>query len=83
MRARCGTSASTGCALPTPVDATTSHSGMMRPGNRVDLLLTYDDSSSGRNVKKMITVMEFVEVFAVDDRIYGIDKEGWGSKQNC
>lgn len=59
-----------------PVDATTSHSGMMRPGNRVDLLLTYDDNSSGRNIKKMITVMEFVEVFAVDARIYGIDKEG-------
>lgn len=59
-----------------PVDATTSHSGMMRPGNRVDLLLTYDDNSTGQNIKKMITVMEFVEVFAVDARIYGIDKEG-------
>lgn len=67
----------TGMAVVTiPVDATTSHSGMMRPGNRVDLLLTYDDNSSGRNLKKMITVMEFVEVFAVDARIYGIDKEG-------
>lgn len=59
-----------------PVDATTSHSGMMRPGNRVDLLLSYDDNTSGRSVKKMITVMEYVEVFAVDARIYGIDKEG-------
>ena len=65
-----------------PVDATTSHSGMMRPGNRVDLLLSYDDNSSGRNVKKMITVMEFVEVFAVDARIYGIDKEGDGLAKN-
>ena len=65
-----------------PVDATTSHSGMMRPGNRVDLLLTYDDTTSGRNVKKMITVMEFVEVFAVDARIYGIDKEGDGLAKN-
>jgi len=65
-----------------PVDATTSHSGMMRPGNRVDLLLTYDDNSFGRNIKKMITVMEFVEVFAVDDRIYGIDKEGNGLAKN-
>lgn len=65
-----------------PVDATTSHSGMMRPGNRVDLLLTYDDNTSGRNVKKMITVMEFVEVFAVDARIYGIDKEGDGLAKN-
>jgi len=65
-----------------PVDATTSHSGMMRPGNRVDLLLTYDENTSGRNIKKMITVMEFVEVFAVDDRIYGIDKEGNGLAKN-
>lgn len=65
-----------------PVDATTSHSGMMRPGNRVDLLLTYDDNSSGRSIKKMITVMEFVEVFAVDARIYGIDKEGDGLAKN-
>ncbi|HQZ64260.1 MAG TPA: Flp pilus assembly protein CpaB [Planctomycetaceae bacterium] len=65
-----------------PVDATTSHSGMMRPGNRVDLLLTYDDNSQGRSVKKMITVMEFVEVFAVDNRIYGIDKEGDGLAKN-
>ncbi|MCX7386873.1 MAG: Flp pilus assembly protein CpaB [Planctomycetales bacterium] len=65
-----------------PVDATTSHSGMMRPGNRVDLLLSYDDNSLGRTVKKMITVMEFVEIFAVDARIYGIDKEGDGQAKN-
>ncbi len=65
-----------------PVDATTTHSGMMRPGNRVDLLLAYDDNSSGQNIKKMITVMEFVEVFAVDARIYGIDKEGDGLAKN-
>ena len=65
-----------------PVDATTTHSGMMRPGNRVDLLLTYDESFSGRNIKKMITVMEFVEVFAVDARIYGTDKEGDGLAKN-
>ena len=65
-----------------PVDATTSHSGMMRPGNRVDLLLTYDDNSTGRPIKKMITVIEFVEVFAVDARIYGIDKEGDGQAKN-
>ena len=72
-----------GMAIVTiPVDATTSHSGMMRPGNRVDLLLSYDDNTSGRQVKKMITVMEFVEVFAVDDRIYGIDKEGNGLAKN-
>ena len=63
-------------AVTIPVDGTTSHSGMLRPGNRVDLLLTYLDSSSGTNQQKTITVLEFVEVFAVDARIYGIDKAG-------
>ena len=65
-----------------PVDATTSHSGMLRPGNRVDLLLTFADTSSGSIQQKTITVLEFVEVFAVDARIYGIDKEGDGAAKN-
>jgi len=59
-----------------PVDATTSHSGMLLPGNRIDLLLTYSDASSGACLQKTITVLEYVEVFAVDNRVYGIDKEG-------
>ncbi len=63
-------------AVTIPVDGTTSHSGMLRPGNRVDLLLTYQDTSSGTSQQKTITVLEFVEVFAVDARIYGIDKAG-------
>ena len=57
-----------------PVDATTSHSGMLLPGNRIDLLLTYTDDSNGDNLQKTIAVLEFVEVFAVDNRVYGIDK---------
>ena len=58
------------------VDGTTCHSGMLRPGNRVDLLLTYQDTSLETSQQKTITVLEFVEVFAVDARIYGIDKAG-------
>lgn len=65
-----------------PVDATTSHSGMLRPGHRIDLLLTFIDPSSGTNQQKTITVLEFVEVFAVDNRIYGIDKEGDAQAKN-
>lgn len=65
-----------------PVDATTSHSGMLRPGHRIDLLLTFIDPSSGSNQQKTITVLEFVEVFAVDNRIYGIDKEGDAQAKN-
>jgi len=65
-----------------PVDATTSHSGMLLPGNRIDLLLTYGDSSSGECIQKTITVLEFVEVFAVDNRVYGIDKSGDAQAKN-
>lgn len=69
-------------AVTIPVDATTSHSGMLRPGNRVDLLLTYQDTSSGTSQQKTITILEFVEVFAVDARIYGIDKAGDAAAKN-
>jgi pilus assembly protein CpaB len=69
-------------AVTIPVDATTSHSGMVRPGNRVDLLLTYTDRTSGREEKTTITVLEFVEVFAVDARVYGIDKQEDGKASN-
>ncbi len=73
----------TGMATVTiPVDATTSHSGMLRPGNRIDLLLTFNDPSAGSNQQKTITVLEFVEVFAVDNRIYGIDKAGDAQAKN-
>lgn len=66
-----------------PVDATTSHSGMLVPGNRIDLLLTFSEQSeSGQSIQKTITVLEYVEVFAVDNRVYGIDKEGEGQAKN-
>ncbi len=69
-------------AVTIPVDATTSHSGMLRPGYRVDLLLTFSDSTSGTSQQKTITVLEFVEVFAVDSRVYGIDKDGDAAAKN-
>ncbi len=65
-----------------PVDATTSHSGMLLPGNRIDLLLTFTDVSSGAARQATITVLEFVEVFAVDNRVYGIDKSGDAMAKN-
>jgi len=65
-----------------PVDATTSHSGMLRPGNRIDLLLTFSDTSSGVHQQKTITVLEFVEVFAVDNHVYGIDKNVQAQAKN-
>lgn len=65
-----------------PVDATQSHSGMLRPGNRIDLLLTYADVTTGISIQKTITVLEFVEVFAVDNRVYGTNKEGDAQAKN-
>ncbi len=54
-----------------PVDATTSHSGMLQPGNKIDLLLTFDDPKVNGARQKTITVLEFVQVFAVDNQTYG------------
>lgn len=58
-------------AATIPCDETTTHSGMLTPGNRIDLLLTY--RPEGSNHQKTITVLEFVEVFAIDNNIYGSD----------
>lgn len=68
-------------AITIPVDATQTHSGMLRPGNRVDIMLTYDSRETGGNGRGQIakTILQYVEVFAVDDRIYGIDKTGEAS----
>jgi pilus assembly protein CpaB len=59
-----------------PVDGTQVHSGMLRPGNRIDISLTYGEKSVGRLIQKSRMVLEYVEVFAIDDRVYG---EGEGS----
>jgi pilus assembly protein CpaB len=58
-------------AATIPCDETTTHSGMLTPGNRIDLLLTYRPDGSSN--QKTITVLEFVEVFAIDNNIYGSD----------
>jgi pilus assembly protein CpaB len=66
-----------------PVDATQIHSGMLRPGNRIDILLSYVDKGVGRTIQKTRTVLEYVEVFAVDNHVYGTgDKEGGTSAKN-
>ncbi|MCA9048793.1 MAG: Flp pilus assembly protein CpaB [Planctomycetaceae bacterium] len=61
-----------------PVDATTNHSGMLRPGNRIDLLLTYKnrDTLTGQQGQKTVPLLQFIEVFAVDDKVYGITNGG-------
>lgn len=64
-----------------PVNATQTISGMLRPGNRVDIMLSYEltQANSGVRQKLTRTILQYVEVFAVDDRIYGLDKTGENS----
>lgn len=50
-----------------PVNMTSSHSGMIRPGDRVDVLVTYSIRRPGApELSRTKTVLEFIEVFAVD-----------------
>lgn len=65
-----------------PVDATTNHSGMLQPGNRIDLLLSYEDrdKDTGQRISKVLPLLEYVEVFAVDNAQYGVDQTGENEK---
>jgi len=64
------------------VDATTSHSGMLRPGNRIDLLLTYasKDPKTRERVEKVTPLLQYIEVFAVGDQVYGVAAPGESPK---
>ncbi len=50
-----------------PVDATMTHSGMMKPGDRVDVRLT-DKTTKPKigTVSRTKTLLEFIEVYATD-----------------
>jgi len=65
-----------------PVDSTTNHSGMLQPGNRIDLFLSYRerDPSTGTQKEKVIPLLEYIEVFAVDSQVYGADASGENDK---
>ncbi len=59
-----------------PVDATTCHSGMLQPGHRVDLMITYQTKNeAGERIRKVRRILQYVEVYAVDDKIYGRDQD--------
>lgn len=50
-----------------PVNMTTVHSGMIRPGDRVDVLVTYTIRAPGKpETTRTKTVLEYIEVFAID-----------------
>jgi len=55
-----------------PVNQTTSHSGMMFPGNRVDVMLTYRSrDETGQQIQMTRTVLQRIEIFAVDKTVDG------------
>ncbi|MCA9081527.1 MAG: Flp pilus assembly protein CpaB [Planctomycetaceae bacterium] len=45
-----------------------TNSGMLRPGDRVDVLVVYKARSGRATVTKTKTLLEYVEVFATDDQ---------------
>lgn len=51
-----------------PVTMTSVHSGMIRPGDRVDVLMTFKTTQvpGQPQLTKAKTVLEFIEVFAID-----------------
>jgi pilus assembly protein CpaB len=53
------------------VNQTTSHSGMLTPGNRVDVMLTYLARTEEGSTQRTRTVLQFIEIFAVDKLVDG------------
>ena len=58
------------CIASVPIDATMSGIGLMNPGDRVDVLVTYKPTNGSRDVggigMEVKTVLASVEVFALD-----------------
>lgn len=54
--------------VTTSVNLTKTHSGLIRPGDRVDILLSYQTRDRERGmISKTKTILEFIEVFATDN----------------
>jgi pilus assembly protein CpaB len=53
------------------VDETQSASGMVNPGDKVDVLVTFDARTPVGMVTKSVTLLERVDVFAVQDKTKG------------
>jgi pilus assembly protein CpaB len=64
-----------------PVDDTQTVSGLLGPGDRVDVLVNYTSrDKNGRQVSKSMTLIEYVEVFATDDKTAREARESADSK---
>ena len=66
-------------AIGIPVDSTMTSSGMLLPGDRVDVLVTFLMRSALGSGKTIKTVLEFVQVFATDSEREAIT--GGGEKK--
>ena len=56
-------------AVSIPIDPTMTGTGLVRPGDRVDVLVTHRSTNSGREQgigMEVKTVLECIEVFAID-----------------
>ncbi|MEZ6064665.1 MAG: Flp pilus assembly protein CpaB [Planctomycetaceae bacterium] len=52
-----------------PVDDTGSHSGLLSAGDRVDVMVTFTQRDrGGRALPKTMTLLEYIEIFATDDK---------------
>lgn len=49
-----------------PVNNTSIHSGMVRPGDRVDVICTYKVNTKAGQISRTKTILEYMEVFAMD-----------------
>jgi len=64
-----------------PVNMTTVHSGMIRPGDRIDVLCTYTIRRPGQQeISKTKVVLEYIEVFAIDRNREGEGESTKGAK---
>ncbi len=64
-----------------PVNMTTVHSGMIRPGDRIDVLCTYSIRRPGQaEISRTKTVLEYIEVFAIDRNREGEGDSSKGTK---
>jgi len=69
--------------VTTSVNLTKTHSGMIRPGDRVDIMLSYRVRSADLGmVDKTMRILEFIEVFATDS-IMASQDQGDSSEINA
>ena len=56
-----------------PITMTAIHSGMVRPGDKVDIICTYTNQEKAKTMTRTRIVLEYVEVFAIDRQRQGTD----------